>query len=93
MFARIDNGSGGAARAAEFDFGVRADVGVFEDVLCAAVTARCLHGDSKVALHRRAGLVMSNGGAEMVIAGDGEAVGTYKSCGHGAQQLCARTNS
>jgi hypothetical protein len=49
---------------------VRADVGIFEHVLRAAGTAGCLHGDSKVAPRRRAGLAMNNGGAEMVIAGE-----------------------
>ena len=53
IFARVDDGRRGAARAAEFYFGVRADVGVFEHVLRAAVTAGCLHGDSKVAPRRR----------------------------------------
>jgi hypothetical protein len=67
IFARIDDGRCGTSRAAEFYFGVRADVGVFEDVLRTAVTACCLHGDLKVALRWRAGLPMINGGAEMVM--------------------------
>jgi hypothetical protein len=44
MFASVNDGGRGAAGAAKFYFGVCADVGVFEDVLRAAVTACRLHG-------------------------------------------------
>jgi hypothetical protein len=67
MFAGVNDSGRGAARAAEFYFGVRADIDVFEHVLRAAVTTGCLHGDLKLAPRQRAGLAMSNGGAELVI--------------------------
>ena len=65
--ARVDDGGRGATRAAELYFGMRAEVGILEHVLRATATACGLHGDSKVALARRAGLMMRNGGVEMVI--------------------------
>ena len=68
MAARVDDSGRGATGAAEFNFGMRADVGILEHVLRAAVTACCLHG-LKVALWRRRGLSMRNGVAEMVMGG------------------------
>ena len=52
MAVRVHDSRRVATRAAEFYFGMRAEVGILEHVLRAAVTACCLHG-LKVAPRRR----------------------------------------
>jgi hypothetical protein len=46
---------------------MHANVGILEHVLRATATACGLHGDLKVALWRRTGWKMRNGGVEMVM--------------------------
>lgn len=66
--ARVDDGGRGATRAAKLYFWMCPEVGILEHVLRATATACSLHGDLKVALESDAGLMMCNGGVEMVIA-------------------------
>ena len=53
MEVRVDDGSRPATGTAELYFGMRADVGILEHVVRAAVTACCLH-EVKVASRRGA---------------------------------------